>query len=673
MPRLINLESLTPKALYNAEKTSMQGPSASKITLIFKLVLAAVVETLSFSAIKNNVSFIIKKIRHQENPQAEHVYEYSSKMFNLMKCGQFSDNQKQVLKVIDEVKSYDKSLGDVLESSAIKIFSDQTLNPGFFTEIPKQKISSYYNIKSYKFDTLKKDEASRKALSIFEYQMEGKDLSFETLLEFKKKTKGFPHIEETINTLVTILEQEAINLYAIDAARSKVDFKFNLGSKVYHHKIDDFETFEEHQGLGQKIFKDLKAHYMSQGYTAFDASKIASTCLLVASQGGLQSAQESIVKKLVSLFPNTEVAATKIRNMTAPAVIVDIKPSGFLISEERPFEFMMLGKPIVKLPFDLKIVNFCDGQTIKSEFINQRFRIDLFIADLKENLSEKVANMFLKMKSLASKGELTKEKAASIIQKPMLSKILNTSASSILAPEFPKIASISMTDEQIKLEYEFDDAQIMALLKDADRQGVSFVTFKDFNLLTEDKKVKAQAKFRQKALETFKHDISRYGLNANIKNDNFTFLINEEITQEKLDKFFDSIVSCFGEGDQALEKAHNVLFSLCQNLNNYVLNVNVVPAINSFCEKFGINEDSFFGMPYMAASGDAKEKPVSLSITGSTPQNITCRIEREIKLEAKHPIMQASGFEDLSIIPMHLTATVTLTQDQANLEVKEAK
>lgn len=474
MPRPINLESLTPKALYDAEKTSMQGSSSRKIALIFKLFLAAVVETLSFSAIKNNLSFIIKKIRHQENPEAQHVYEYSSKIFNLMKCGKFSDDQKQVLQVIDGVKAYDKHLGQALESSAIKIFSDQTLNPGFISEIPKQKVSSYYDVKKYYFNTLKKDEATKKALSIFEYQMEGKDLSFETLLEFKRKTKGFPQIEERINTLTTILEQEAIKLYATDAIRSKAGFKFNLGSKVYHHKKDDFETFEEHQSFSHQILKDLKAHYMSQGYTAIEASKIASTCLLVASQGGLQSAQASIVEKLVSLFPNTQVSATKIRNITTLPVIIDVKSSGFLISEERPFEFMKLGEPIIQLPFDLKIVNFCDGQTIKSEFINQRFRTDLLVGNLKENLSEKVSGIFLLLKSLASKGALTKDKASSIIHKPMLSKILNASASSTLTPEFPKIASISMTDEQVKAECEFDDVQIMTLMKEGHRPVYCF-------------------------------------------------------------------------------------------------------------------------------------------------------------------------------------------------------
>lgn len=673
MPRPINLASLTPKALYDAEKISMQGPSSSKIAIIFKLVYTAILETLSFSAIKNNLSFIIKKIKHQENPEARHVYEYSSKIFNLMKCGKFSDNQKQVLQMIDEVKTYDKTFGEALESSAIKIFSDQTLNPGFFSEMPKEKISSYYDVKSYTFNTLKVDEESRKALSIFEYQMEGKDLSFETLLEFKKKTHGFPQIEERINTLTSILEQEAIKLYSIDAQRSKAGYEFNIGTKVYRHKKDDFETIEEHKSRGQEIFKDLKAHYMAHGYSAIDATKMASTCLLVASQGGLQSAQASIVKKLSSLFPNTQVSATKILNMKAPPVIIDVKPSSFLISEQRPFEFVMNGDPLVKLPFDLKIVNFCDGQTIKSKYINQGYRTDLLTAELRDDLYEKSTNLFALLNAQLSNGSLTKEKAASFIQKPMLSKILNTSASISMTPEFPKITSYVMTDEKLRSEFKFDDAQIATLLKEADRPGVSFLTFKDLNKLPEDKKTEAKAKFRQSALMSFKHDISRCGLHAKIKNTDTTFEVNEEISQEKLDKFFDAIVSSFGEGDEALEKAYDVLFSLCQNLINYVGNVSIAPAVNSFCEIFGINEESAFEMPYIAAGGDAKEKTVSLTITGSSSENVKCRIERDIQMVAKHPILQAKWYEDLFTIPIHVTAACTVTKDAANLEVKEAK
>lgn len=643
MPGRIDFQKLMPQALFNNEVANMSQKPVHKITLFFKLALAFMVETFSLSAIKANLSFIYKKIRHQDNPEAKHVYEYSSKIFFLLKRPRITQGEEQLLSMISEIKNYDQKKGESLEVLALKLFAEPKLAPSsVFHKLPQEDISDIHSILHEDFQALcKKDRDITGAIFTFQTQMgEKANLNYETLAAFEIKTQGFPNIQKTVRILQNLLkkvEEKLIETYQRDIGRT--NFQFKIDEKF---KIDDTDD-------ARSTFNKLKSYYQTQGKTLNEASKLAATCLFMTSQGGLAKAQFEITTRLFDLFPNSKCSGTKIEQVKKPIKLVEINPNGFEVTENRPYEFVVQKGEAKKIPFDLKVITACDGKTVTSSFKNEKFRPDLFRHEI-EIFKLLIHGMGKKPLTAQDKAQL--EKSC-----PALKMLWDSKLKPSLEPDYAEIAFLILDDSQIKESYGFSEEQIQALRKDPASPGKSALTYADLNQLEQNKQLQAKETFKNKALGLLKVDIQRTGLKADILGQKTEFIAGQDIKDDELEAFFKTIVALIGE-----EKAYNVLFSLSQNLGNYVFDTVLNSAVNGLNQDLGLEKGSPAGQ-YMMSDPGQQALPVELTIT-----NTDVQVVRDMPLAAKLPQMERIIGNPLTL-PIHVRASMTMSEAESDLVI----
>lgn len=646
MPSPINFQKFNPASLYDQEVANMQKKPVNKMTLFFKLALAFFMETFAVSSIKANLSFIYKKIRHQDNLEAKHVYEYSSKIFCLMKCSSFTEDQKGILRVIGEIKQNDQKKGDELEAAALKIFADPILRTSSsFHKISQDKIDDVLvescSIKSNLLNSQAKrteNEQIRVAIFMFQTQIgEEVELNYKTLALFKTKTQGFPRIQEAVAILTDFLEQKIIDTY--DRDKDRANFEFKIDPNFLIHKTDD----------GATILKKLKNYYQQHGKTADEASKLALICLFTTAQGGLAKAQKMVIFKLNSVFPNATPSCPKIEQIHKPVEQITINPDGFKVVEARPYEFLIVEQgQEIRIPFDLKVINDCDGKRLKTTFKNEKFIDPL--------------SVFKQLKALDKQKALTSQQAQSLIKScPILQDL--TCINTVKTPEMSQIAFLMLEDTQIKDLYGFTEDQIANLRKDPTVFGKSSLTYADLNKLDVSKQSQAKQEFKRQALARFSEDIERTGLNATILGQTWQFKQGDRIEKAELEKFFQAVINSCGQGDEAVQKAYDVLFSLCQNLNNYALDNVLNPLVERLNTALELNEDSPLGSYLITPSAEAAV-PLKLKITQDQWQ-----IECDMPMAAKLPLTQMK-YQDAFTLPIHVKAYLSLSSNGAQLKVR---
>jgi hypothetical protein len=377
------------QSVYENEKVALTSRLGNKMMRVLKLAVTAILETFSLSSIKANITHIYSKLKGTESPTSKKVYEYTLKMFNLVKIGQLSPDQKRLIEQIEDIKAFDKKLGTELEATAIKLFSDKSLNPSSKLKTGDEKVSTYLSIAKQDLDYLKKrEDTTGKALSMFLYQMEGSDLNFETLKEFKKKTLGFKDIDITIQALQTLLEKKAIELYAKDIHRA--GSFFTMGDQFINTQEQDISDETARLHVSESIFQDIKDYYLSCGKTSLEASKLATTCMFASSQGGLFKTQEQVISRLSALFPEAVISLEKVKGEGQKQNTVILTPNGFTITEQRPYKFTIVSPTFhVSIPVDIKIVNFSDGKTVTADYQTIAFRPDLLLKEFEANIQSK--------------------------------------------------------------------------------------------------------------------------------------------------------------------------------------------------------------------------------------------------------------------------------------------
>lgn len=640
----LNINSIV-KTLYTQGKSQIQEPRASKASLVWKLTVSFLLETFSFASMRTNFNYLYSKITRGSLPaESAKVYEYTSKIFTLLKCPNLSQDQRALLTEIAFIKAIDKTYAEALEDAILKVFSDPKLNPQSSLDIQPDNVATYFSIPAKEFPEITKDEAIKKALGVFSYQMDGADLNYQTLKEFKKKTRGFPEIQARLDSLEKLLEEKAIQTFATDIHRDAYQFK--LGDIVINTQVKSLDADQDltadqeakfHEMCRKEshgIFDQIKQHYIACGKTPYEASELASVCLLAASQAGLGKPQTAVSRRLEALFSNFgSFSARKIPGANLKEIVIN--PTGFKITEKRPYEFQINRDFVISLAFDCKQTNICDGKTVKASFQNTQFRTDLFLKKLRETLGITPKRFFDAFRKIVAQGALNPDFITKYFDIKSCSMMIENHVENNPIQK-QEIVGFSYLDDELKRYYGFDDAQISTLMKNPENHLKKKLTFQDLSKLPLELQAAAKLRFKNKVLEACRLDIHRDGLNAVIQGERIHFPRGQNITEEQSIALFDKVFAvCLDAGldeNKALDQTYFILLSTTQQLGNYCSDRPVLNAIQALNVSAGLSEE--FAM-FIPTAGNLESLDVQLNLRRDAEGKLMCQIERDIHQEAK--------------------------------------